>query len=176
MSDEGRFAGFVGFDDCLAMRLWTRNQIDALKFIAEFLSTFLLKKRAQDRALEAAENLDMILDNQNSWIYVIDPDSYRLLYINAKTRDTVPDARTGMCCHKAFFHRESPCELCPVRGIKSIRSKTMEVYNPVLDVWSIADACMIKWGSDEACLLACHDITPYKSEQDKRGQKRRNSE
>ena len=22
---------------------------------------------------------------------------------------------------------------------------------------------------DEACLLACHDITPYKSEQDKRG-------
>ncbi|MSC84448.1 diguanylate cyclase [Eubacterium sp. am_0171] len=176
VSDEGRFAGFVGFDDCLAMRLWTRNQIDALKFIAEFLSTFLLKKRAQDRALEAAENLDMILDNQNSWIYVIDPDSYRLLYINAKTRDTVPDARTGMCCHKAFFHRESPCELCPVRGIKSIRSKTMEVYNPVLDVWSIADACMIKWGSDEACLLACHDITPYKSEQDKRGQKRRNSE
>ena len=34
---------------------------------------------------QAAENLHTLLDAQNSWIYVIDPDKYELLYINAKT-------------------------------------------------------------------------------------------
>ena len=39
---------------------------------------------------------------------------------------------------------------------------TMEVYNPVLKVWSSADASRIHWGGKDACLLCCHDITCYK--------------
>ena len=38
----------------------------------------------------------------------------------------------------------------------------MEVFNPVLNVWSLADASFIHWGTQDACLLSCHDITPYK--------------
>ena len=37
----------------------------------------------------------------------------------------------------------------------------MEVYNPLLKVWSMADASLIRWGGEDACLLACHDITKY---------------
>ena len=159
--DGGKFAGFVGFDDCMILRMWTQNQIDALIFISELLSTFLLKMRAQDRALAAVRDLQMVLDNQNSWIYVIDPDSYVLRYINAKTLCTVPDAQLGMRCYEAFFHRDSPCEQCPVWGIRKIRNQTMEIYNPVLKVWSMADACMIRWGKEDACLLVCHDVTKY---------------
>ena len=163
--DGGRFAGFVGFDDCVIQRLWTQNQIDALTFIAELLSTFLLKKRAQDRALASARDLRMALDNQNSWIYVIQPDSYTLQYINAKTQRTVPDARLGMRCYEAFFHRDAPCGNCPAREIRSRINQTLEVYNPILKVWSLADASLIRWSEQDACLLACHDITDYKLSQ-----------
>lgn len=38
----------------------------------------------------------------------------------------------------------------------------MEVYNPLLKVWSLADASLIRWGNREACLLSCRDITSYK--------------
>lgn len=164
--DKGKFVGFVGFDDCAVRRTWTQEQIDALTFISELLATFLLKKRAQDRTAAAAEDLRMALDNQNSWVYVIDPETFALHFINAKTLRTVPDAKIGIRCHEAFFHRDTPCEWCPAKGIRSAVNQTMEVYNPILDIWSIADASLIRWGGEDACLLSCHDITKYKTAQE----------
>ncbi len=162
IQNEGEFVGFAGFDDCTSRRMWTQSQIKTLSFIAELLSTYLLKKRAQENLAQAAENLHTLLDAQNSWIYVIDPDKYELLYINAKTSKIAPAARVGMSCHKAFFDRVIPCAACPVRDIRNNTCKTMEVYNPSLKVWALADASLIRWGNREACLLSCRDITSYK--------------
>lgn len=160
--DAGKFVGYVGFDDCREYRLWTQNQINALTFISELLSTFLLKKRAQDRAILAAENLKMLLDHQNSWIYVIDPDTFELHYINEKTKRIAPQSKLGMRCHEAFFERTEACVDCPVKDIRNKINATIEKYNPVLKVWSSADASYIKWENKDACLLCCHDITAYK--------------
>ncbi|MCH1983039.1 diguanylate cyclase [Ruminococcus sp. OA3] len=163
IQNEGEFVGFVGFDDCTARRMWTQSQIKTLSFIAELLSTYLLKKRAQENLAQAVENLHTLLDSQNSWIYVIDPNTYELRYINAKTSKIAPAAKVGMSCHKAFFDRMIPCAACPMKDIRKNTNKTMEIYNPLLKVWSLADASLIRWGSQEACLLSCHDITPYKN-------------
>ncbi|MFR2407497.1 MAG: diguanylate cyclase domain-containing protein, partial [Eubacterium callanderi] len=78
--DNGCFKGYVGFDECRNNRFWTQEQIAALSFISEILSTFLLKKRAQDRVEQSAAAMKTVLDNQNSWIYVIEPGTCRLLY------------------------------------------------------------------------------------------------
>lgn len=163
--DEGIFMGYVGFDDCTVRRMWTREQIDAITFISELISTFLLKKRAQERAVETAEDLRMVLDNQSSWIYVVDPETYELRYINAKTHSIAPDAGEGMCCYRAFMDRQEPCEVCPMRESRDKHSVTREIHNEYLGVWTLADASRIRWGGREACLLACHDITPYKREE-----------
>lgn len=162
--DNGQFKGFVGFDECKTSRFWTQEQIDALSFISEILSTFLLKTRAQDRMSKTARSLMEVLDNQNSWIYVIDPESCELMYINRKTRTIAPNAREGMRCYEAFFERSAPCVECPARQMRQSGQPnfTMEVYNPVLCVWSAADASSITWKGKDATLLCCHDITPYK--------------
>lgn len=167
--DDGKFIGYVGFDDCMVKRVWTQSQIDALAFISELLNTFLLKKRAQSQALNSAQNLQMILDNQNSWIYVIDPDTYILKYINAKTHKSAPEACLGMKCYEAFFNREKPCEICPACKIRENVNQTIEMFNPVLNIWSLTDASYIKWGGKDACLLSCHDISAYKIRNDKAG-------
>lgn len=160
--DNGAFKGYVGFDDCRISRYWTQEQINALSFISEIVSTFLLKKRAQDRVMHAAEEMRVILDTQDLWIYVIDPDTFELLYINQKTRSLVPEAVLGMCCYKAYFNRSTPCEVCPAR--KAIKNScTLEIYNPILHIWSSATASRIDWNGREACMLSCHDITKYKN-------------
>lgn len=164
--DNGRFKGYVGFDENGENRLWTQDQIDALSFVAELLSVFLLKMRAQEKIEVAAHGLRMALDNQNSWIYIIDPDTYEMLYINAKTLSIAPEAQLGMTCYKAFFGRSAPCEQCPAFQIRQAVNRTMEVYNKQLKVWSSADAVLIRWEGREACLLTCHDITPYKKQTD----------
>ncbi|WP_455436316.1 diguanylate cyclase domain-containing protein [Hungatella hathewayi] len=159
---EGAFKGFVGFDECEAGRIWTQEQIDCLVFLSKMLSTFLLKKRAEDKLRESMQNLEGILNNQNSWIYVIDGETYQLRYINEKTYQIAPETRLGMCCYEAFFKRNEPCEHCPVRECAGKESSILEVYNPVLNVWTLADSSRIRWGDREAFLLACHDISPYK--------------
>lgn len=161
--DGGAIKGYVGFDECRVNRFWTQEQVNVLVFISEILSTFLLKKRAQDRALQSAQDLHTMLDNQDSWIYVIDPESFEMKYINRKTREMVPLAQIGMHCYESFFHRTKPCDPCPASLLRQGRSSClMEVYNPMLDVWTSADASRISWKGKGAILLTCHDITKYK--------------
>lgn len=112
--------------------------------------------------MELAEDLRTVLDHQNSWIYVVDAETRELLYINEKTHGIAPDSRVGMRCHEAFFCRDEPCIKCPMNDIRQKINCTLEVYNPILKVWSLADASLIRWGKRDACLLACHDITKYK--------------
>lgn len=162
IKDNGVFKGWVGFDDCTAKCLWTIGQIEVLSFISELLSLFLLKQRAQNDVAELALDLRNVLDHQNSWIYVVDAKTRELLYINEKTHQIAPDSRVGMPCYAAFFKRDKPCDKCPMEHAKKENSCIMEIYNPVLKVWSCADASIIRWGKKEACLLACHDITNYK--------------
>lgn len=163
IQDNGCFKGYVGFDECRNNRFWTQEQIAALSFISEILSTFLLKKRAQDRVEQSAAAMKTVLDNQNSWIYVIEPGTYRLLYINQKTKDLVPSSEVGMYCYEAFFNQTAPCARCPACSVGTdSKNCTMEVYNPLLRVWSSADASLITWKNRPACLLSCHDITRYK--------------
>ena len=161
--DGSRYAGFVGFDDCQEHRLWTQGQIDVLSFVARIVSIFLLKHRAQERSQETAENLRTVFDHQNSWIYVIDPDDYGLLYLNEKTRQLCPHARQGLTCYKAFFDRDQPCQVCPARDIRRVGNRTMEIFNPIYRLWTLADATHVRWSGSDACLLACHDITKFKA-------------
>ena len=55
--DNGVFRGYVGFDECRLNRMWTREQIDLLDFLAEVMVLFLLKKRAQDKVLQQEEQM-----------------------------------------------------------------------------------------------------------------------
>ena len=73
-----------------------------------------------------------------------------------------PDVNTGMYCYEAFFARTRPCEECPAKNISRNINRTMEIFNPVLNVWTEADASLIRWGEKDACMLSCHDITKYK--------------
>jgi len=47
ITDQGVFRGYIGFDDCVRNRLWTQQQMDQLKFLAEVLSVFLINRRGK---------------------------------------------------------------------------------------------------------------------------------
>lgn len=165
--DNGVFRGYIGFDDCSVYRIWTREQINVLRFTANLMATFLMKARAQTKALETARDLRMILDSQNNWVYVVDKMTFQLLFINKKTHFLVEDAKIGMCCYEAFFNIDKPCENCPLKETAPVYGK--EIYNPIHKVWSAVDTACLSWGSRDAYLITCRDITKYRtSERDVR--------
>ena len=74
----------------------------------------------------------------------------------------VPDAKPGMTCLKAFYNRKMPCEKCVMNRAKENGQGTMEVYNPNLKLWVLADAAVVEWNRQAACLVGCRDISVYK--------------
>ena len=156
--DGGVFRGYIGFDECVELRYWTKEQIETLTYFAEMLSTFLLKHRKQEKVLNYAQELQTILDNQNAWIYIIDPDDCRLKYLNAKTRELAPDVRPGMRCYKALKGLDKRCPGCPSLGIRQKKNAVTKIRNDQFDLHVLAEATLIQWGGEESCLLTCREL------------------
>ena len=152
------FYGFNGFEDCHAKRYWTKDQIHTLSLFSEMLGAFLLKERVQAQALNHMEDLTSILDNQQAWIYVIDPDTCELQFLNAKTRSIAPDAQLGMTCHEAIMGRSERCEFCPARNIYKAKNCSQDLMNPYLNLHMHSDATLIRWNGKDACLLSCREM------------------
>ena len=151
--DKGQFRGYIGFDECVTHRMWTKEQINALAFLAEMLSVFLMKKRQQERALQQAEEISSILDSQNAWISIIDPETWELKYLNAKLRNAVPEAKLEMCCYKALRGRQTPCEGCPCTQILEKKTDASQIYNEQVDITTNTEASLVQWGGKQACMV-----------------------
>lgn len=55
IKDDGKFIGYVGFDECKTYRTWTKEQVASLSLTAHVLSIFLMKLRCK-------ENISMIME------------------------------------------------------------------------------------------------------------------
>lgn len=160
---DGKIRGYVGFDECRAVRFWTQEQVDTLSLVAKVLSTFLLKQRAQERVTENAQALEAILDSQSAWIYVIDPETYSVRYANRKMLELIPDV-IGTKCYASFQGCGAPCPFCPIQELNATGANVIrEIYNRKFQVWSSTEASHIRWRGEDAILLVCHDITGLKT-------------
>jgi len=156
--DGGVFRGYIGFDECVELRYWTKEQIQTLTYFSEMLSMFLLKQRQHEKTLNYAADMQSILDNQNAWIYIIDPEDCRLKYLNAKTRELAPDVKPGMRCYKALKGLDERCPGCPSLGIRQKKNATARIYNDQFNLNVLAEATLIQWGGEESCLLTCREL------------------
>lgn len=154
--DGGRFRGFVGFDECTGLRMWTQDEIDMLSLISQVLTTFLLKKQAVDRDRRLALRLNSILDLLDAYVYTIKKDNFEVIYLNRRLNALDPSVKVGMICYQAFFDRSEPCEYCPLAG------RHGDIYIPKYHLWARIRGVSMKWDDYDAFLLTCFDITEYK--------------
>lgn len=49
------------------------------------MSVFLLKNRAQEALAVSLENLKNVLEHQENWFYILDPETYNIRYMNERT-------------------------------------------------------------------------------------------
>lgn len=159
--DGKNFKGFVGFDECKDNFYPTPRVIESLNMISQILSTFLLKRRTQDKLSDAYKITQYVLDNIDLWTYVINMKTYELLFINKKTENIAPNASVGSLCYNAFHNIDKPCENCPLKMLTDTNlSHSMIIHNTNLNVWTNAIATKITWVDGKAvCLMSCSDIT-----------------
>ena len=154
--DQGRFCGFVGFDDCMIHRLWTQDQIDVLIFVSRLLSIFLIKKRAQDRLEAHIDELRSILDQQDNCIFVVEPESYRIQYMNARVRKQAPGVQENALCYQAFFGKDAPCESCPMKRLLQSGGEALDASVLTEAQRAEVQVSIIQLGNTKGCMLSFH--------------------
>lgn len=155
MRSNNEFSGFVGFDECTGLRLWTKEEIGMLSLIAQILSMFLQKKRQFGNEQQLIVKLNTILDTQDAYLYAIDYN-HTLLYMNRRMKNLDKRVKKGEKCYRTFFDQDRPCYNCP------LKTHNYEIYNDKYKMWIHAQVENIQWGEDKAYLVSCFDITEYK--------------
>lgn len=152
--ENGVFRGYIGFDDCKEPRMWTKEQIALLRVFSESLSVFLLRQRRQEKLQRQAEELNFILDNQDAWSYVVDPDTYELRYVNSQLRKKVLQSGPGKICYQILENRESPCNSCPMAMLKDRKNYSCLHNSGSGEKDLLLEAVRIQWNGERDVLIS----------------------
>ncbi|MER0278605.1 GGDEF domain-containing protein [Clostridioides difficile] len=98
--EDSVFTGFIGFDECTGLRIWTQKEIDMLIMMSQMISLFLQKKKSKG-IKNKANNYQNILYNLEECIFVIEKGNDKLLYGNSKFKYYFPNFKLGQRCHIA---------------------------------------------------------------------------
>ncbi len=154
----GQPAGSV-FVESADAREWTAHERAAVSAAALAYGAYLSHMRRLQN-LDYAFNIEKQAEFEDGhFSYVIEEDTFKIIYIARRTLALKPDAQIGDVCYEAFMDRQSPCEDCPVLSQKG----RVEKFNKVLGGWYMVNARRINTGEDKyAMLITGADITEYK--------------
>lgn len=155
--ENGVFRGYIGFDDCREYRMWTKEQIRLLKDFSGMLSLFLLRQRRQENIQQWAAEIQSALDGLNAWVYIADPDTCEIRYLNAVVQRESA-AQLGMPCYRALMGREERCPGCPAAGIRERKNGRAILRVPGFSGPILSEASLICWKGRDACLMTCREI------------------
>lgn len=161
-----KLVGFIGFDNCEKEIDPTEIEVDEISTLCNILATFIVKQRAIEKAESNALSMTEIMNNLESYAYVIDKETHKILFINNRA-DMVVNSKTNTgCCYKSIRGKKEPCEDCPITDLSDDFSSrcVKEIYNERFGLWTKTTASYIKWvGGKTACLINSIDITKYKT-------------
>ncbi len=73
---------------------------------------FTERTRMENAIKDDREKLLSLFDSIDEPIYVSDPKSYEVLYVNTSTKDVFGQNIVGKKCHKVFQNLNEPCDFC----------------------------------------------------------------
>jgi len=136
--------------------------------------------RAEEKVTIANKQLIAIFEGVDDVIYVADPQSYELLYVNPTFKKIWGEQPLGNKCYKSLQNRDSPCPFCTndkIFGEFLNQSYIWEFQNEVNAQWYRCVDKAIKW-SDERMVRfeVASNITEQKLAEQERVHYRENLE
>ncbi len=126
------------------------------------------RKQAEETLKAAHQRLLTVLDSMDAMVYVIDTDSYEILFLNQYAAEIFGDITGSICWKELQKNLQNPCEFCPNDLLRNSseytdRSYVWERQNPVNKRWYELHDRVIKWldGRDVKIQIAT-DVTERK--------------
>lgn len=165
ITSKGEFQGAVVFENHEDVQLeFNENQMEEIRSLFRILEAHILQIGLMDR-LEDFVTQIAIFDNLDSFVYIVNPDTLELSFINKKVLMKTPEVKIGDICYKALQNRDTPCENCILRKMdkKDAHCRcTEELFNYSLRCWTRASASWLECKEQNGLvLLNCIDISEY---------------
>ena len=71
---DGKWWGFIGFDDCVTERVWSAAELDALRTAASLVAAAIVRERAEAVLREHEQKLRAVFDTALDAIFITDDD------------------------------------------------------------------------------------------------------
>lgn len=165
ITSHGEFQGAIIFENHEDVQLeFKESEMEEIRSLMRILEAHILQIGLMDRLQDFATQI-AIFDNMDSFIYIVNPDTYELSFINKKVLMSSPEVKIGDICYKALQHRDSPCENCILKHLKKGDPHcrcTEELFNYSLRCWSRCSASWLECKEKNGlALLNCIDISEY---------------
>jgi len=120
---------------------------------------------AEERLRQQWEATKLILDGIPHVIYVTDPATYEVLFVNKYFCDLLGADPVGKLCYEVFQGFEAPCEFCTNDIIlQTGKPHTWEYFNPILERHFLITDRIISWSDrPQARLELAMDVTERKT-------------
>ena len=79
---EGRFWGYIGFDNCTEARIWDASEVNLLQAAASSISLHQERQQALDALLESEERFRQLAANISQVFWLTTPDFKKALYVS----------------------------------------------------------------------------------------------
>jgi PAS domain S-box-containing protein len=104
------------------------------------------------RPVDESAALIAVFDDIEDRVYIVDPDSYKILYANRIVKRNFGNNVVGKTCHEALQGSEKPCDFCTNRfifGENLGKSYTWEFQNRKNKRWYRCIDKAIKWNDEK---------------------------
>ncbi len=108
------------------------------------------RKQSEAALKEAHQRLLTVLNNINAIVYVIDMESYEILFVNQHVRDKLGDIEGKKCWSAIQVGKTGPCSFCTNTKLVDHKGNPTGVYrwefrNPKTGKWYDCHDSAIKW-------------------------------
>lgn len=165
ITTHGEFQGAVIFEHHEDVQLeFTESEMEELRSLMRVLEAHILQIGLMDRLQDFVAQI-AIFDNLDNYVYIVNPDTYELGFVNKKVLATSPEVKIGNICYKALQNRDTPCENCIIKNLKKDDPHcrcTAEMFNFSLRCWTRCSASWLECKEKNGLVMInCIDISEY---------------
>ena len=165
ITSNGAFLGAIIFENHEDVQLELEKHVmEELLSLFRILEAHVLQIGLMDRLHDFATQIAM-LDNLDSYAYIINTNTYEIGFVNKKVLMQTPDVKIGDICYKAIQHRDAPCEECIFRQMNKQDPHarcTEEMFNYSLRCWCRCSASWMENREENTLgLVNAIDISEY---------------
>ncbi len=165
MYAKNKLTGYIGFDSVTRTLTWPEVDGYMLRTVGDIIASVMERNNFESKLLFEHRQLLNIFDSIEEAIYISDPETHEILYVNNFLKKQIGKNPIGKICHNVLQNRETPCPFCNNEILLLNKGKSIrwESYNPLFDKYYQLIDRIITWpdGRDVRFEIAI-DITRLK--------------